>query len=158
MLISLIVIYLVLSAQFESFIYPLIIIISVSLSLSGGLLGLWFVGSSINIFSQIGMIILMGISAKNGILIVEFANQLRGAGKTVEDAILKACKQRFRPILMTSISTMIGSLPLIFGSGAGSESRLTIGIVVFVGLIVSLILTLFLTPFFYRIIAPYSKK
>jgi multidrug efflux pump len=157
-LISLIVIYLVLSAQFESFIYPLIIIISVPLSLSGGLLGLWFVGSSINIFSQIGMIILMGISAKNGILIVEFANQLRGVGKTVEDAILKACKQRFRPILMTSISTMIGSLPLIFGSGAGSESRLTIGIVVFVGLIVSLILTLFLTPFFYRIIAPYSKK
>ena len=157
-LISLIVIYLVLSAQFESFIYPLIIIISVPLSLSGGLLGLWFVGSSINIFSQIGMIILMGISAKNGILIVEFANQLRRVGKTVEDAILKACKQRFRPILMTSISTMIGSLPLIFGSGAGSESRLTIGIVVFVGLIVSLILTLFLTPFFYRIIAPYSKK
>jgi multidrug efflux pump len=157
-LISLIVIYLVLSAQFESFLYPLIIIISVPLSLSGGLLGLWFVDSSINIFSQIGMIILMGISAKNGILIVEFANQLRGAGKSVEEAILKACKQRFRPILMTSISTMIGSLPLIFGSGAGSESRLTIGIVVFVGLIISLILTLFLTPFFYRVIAPYSER
>ena len=155
---SLIVIYLVLSAQFESFLYPLIIIISVPLALSGGLLGLWFVDSSLNIFSQIGMIILMGISAKNGILIVEFANQLRKKGETLEDALIKSCKQRFRPILMTSISTMIGSLPLIFGSGAGSESRLTIGIVVFSGLLISLILTLFLTPFFYKIIAPYSKN
>ncbi len=157
-IISLIVIFLVLSAQFESFLYPLVIMLSVPLSFSGGLLGLWIADSSINIFSQIGMIILIGISAKNGILIVEFANQLRNQGKNINEAIKESCHRRFRPIIMTGISTMIGSLPLIIGSGAGSESRLTIGIVIFSGLLFSLILTLTLTPFFYKTIAPFVKN
>ena len=156
-LISLLVIYLVLCAQFESFIYPLIIIISVPLSLTGCLFGLWIVGSSLNIFSQIGIIILMGISAKNGILIVEFANQLKRKGSSLSESIQKACNKRFRPVIMTGISTMVGSIPLILSSGAGSESRLTIGIVIFFGLLFSIILTLFATPYFYKLIAPYAK-
>ena len=156
-MISFLVIYLVLSAQFESFIYPIIILITVPLSLSGGLFGLWVVGSSLNIFSQIGMIILLGISAKNGILIVEFANQLRKKGMEIEKALIESCKKRMRPVLMTVISTMIGTIPLIIGSGAGSESRLTIGIVIFFGLLTSVFLTLFVTPYFYRNIAKYIK-
>ena len=155
--IALLVIFLVLSAQFESFIYPLIVMITVPLSLSGGLFGLWLIGSSINIFSQIGIIILMGISAKNGILIVEFANQMRKQGLSIVESIKESCEKRFRPVLMTGISTMIGSLPLIISSGAGSESRLTIGIVIFFGLLFSTIFTLLITPFFYKIIAPFSK-
>ena len=155
-LVSILVIYLVLSAQFESFIYPSIIMISVPLSLVGGLLGLWIVGSSINIFSQIGLIILMGISAKNGILIVEFANQFRKIGEDINNAIKIACGKRFRK-LKTGISTMIGSTPLILSSGAGSESRLTIGIVIFTGILLSIFLTLFVTPYFYKVIAPFSK-
>ena len=130
-LISFLVIFLVLSAQFESFVYPTIILTTVPLSLSGGLVGLWVTGSSLNIFSQIGMIILLGISAKNGILIVEFANQLRSKGMEIEKAIIESCKKRIRPVLMTVISTMIGTIPLILGSGAGSESRITIGVVIF---------------------------
>ena len=156
-LISFLVIYLVLSAQFESFIYPIIILVTVPLSLSGGLFGLWVVGSSLNIFSQIGMIILLGISAKNGILIVEFANQLRKKGMEIEEALIESCKRRMRPVLMTVISTMIGTIPLIVGSGAGSESRLTIGIVIFFGLLSSVFLTLFVTPYFYRNIAKHIK-
>ena len=115
--------------------------------------GLWISGSSLNIFSQIGMIILLGISAKNGILIVEFANQLREKGMGIDEAVIESCKKRVRPVLMTVISTMIGTLPLILGSGAGSESRITIGIVIFFGLLTSVFLTLFITPFFYRKIA-----
>ena len=152
-LISFLIIFLVLSAQFESFTYPIIILITVPLSLSGGLFGLWISGSSLNIFSQIGMIILLGISAKNGILIVEFANQLREKGMGIDEAVIESCKKRVRPVLMTVISTMIGTLPLILGSGAGSESRITIGIVIFFGLLTSVFLTLFITPFFYRKIA-----
>lgn len=156
-LISFLIIYLVLAAQFESFISPTIIILTVPLSLSGGLIGLYICNSSLNIFSQIGMIILMGISAKNSILIVEFANQLRKKGNTINEALKKACDKRYRPIIMTGISTMISSLPLILNSGAGSESRLTIGIVIFFGLIFSIFLTLFMTPFFYKKIAKYSN-
>ena len=152
-LISFLIIFLVLSAQFESFTSPIIILITVPLSLSGGLFGLWISGSSLNIFSQIGMIILLGISAKNGILIVEFANQLREKGMGIDEAVIESCKKRVRPVLMTVISTMIGTLPLILGSGAGSESRITIGIVIFFGLLTSVFLTLFITPFFYRKIA-----
>ncbi|MAY90355.1 MAG: multidrug transporter AcrB, partial [Rickettsiales bacterium] len=129
----------------------------VPLSLTGCLFGLWIVGSSLNIFSQIGIIILMGISAKNGILIVEFANQLKRKGSNLSASIQKACNKRFRPVIMTGISTMVGSIPLILSSGAGSESRLTIGIVIFFGLLFSIILTLFATPYFYKLIAPYAK-
>ena len=153
-LISLLVVYLVLSAQFESFISPAIIMISVPLSFSGGLIGLWIADSSLNIFSQIGMIILLGISAKNGILIVEFTNQLRKKGQESSEAIIESCKKRFRPIIMTGISTIVGASPLIFGNGAGSESRLTIGIVIIGGILFSTFLTLIITPFFYKLINP----
>ncbi len=156
--ISLFVIYLVLCAQFESFVYPIIIMITVPLSLTGGLLGLWITDSSINIFSQIGIIILMGISAKNGILIVEFANQKRKDGLSVLESTIKACEKRFRPIIMTGFSTMVGSIPLILSSGAGSESRFSVGIVIFFGLLFSTIFTLFITPFFYKSIAQYAKR
>ncbi len=157
-IISFLVVYLVLSAQFESFIYPLIIVITVPLSLSGGLLGLWIFDNSLNIFSQIGIIILLGISAKNGILIVEFANQLRKKGKDVHDALLESCEKRVRPIIMTAISTIVGTIPLIVSSGAGSQARLTIGIVIFSGLLISIFLTLFITPYFYSKIAPFIKN
>ena len=153
-LISLLVVYLVLSAQFESFISPAIIMISVPLSFSGGLIGLWIADSSLNIFSQIGMIILLGISAKNGILIVEFTNQLRKKGQETSEALIESCKKRFRPIIMTGISTIVGASPLIFGNGAGSESRLTIGMVIIGGIIFSTFLTLTITPFFYKLINP----
>ena len=157
-ILSFLVVYLVLSAQFESFIYPVIIILTVPLSLSGGLLGLWLFGSSLNIFSQIGIIILLGISAKNGILIVEFANQLRAKGKNVKDALIESCERRFRPIIMTAISTIVGAIPLLIGSGAGSQARLTIGVVIFCGLLISIFLTLFLTPFFYNKISRFANK
>ena len=123
-IISLLVVYLVLSAQFESFITPVIIMISVPLSICGGIFGLWLFESSLNIFSQIGIIILIGISAKNGILIVEFANQLREKGENISSSIYHSCKKRFRPIIMTGFSTIVGAIPLIIGSGAGSELSL----------------------------------
>ncbi len=157
-IISFLVVYLVLSAQFESFIYPIIIIVTVPLSLSGGLFGLWMFGNSLNIFSQIGIIILLGISAKNGILIVEFANQLRNKGKNIYEALIESCQKRVRPIIMTAISTLVGTIPLLISSGAGSQARLTIGIVIFCGLIISIFLTLFLTPYFYLKIAPLIKE
>ena len=157
-IISLLVVYLVLSAQFESFITPVIIMISVPLSICGGIFGLWLFESSLNIFSQIGIIILIGISAKNGILIVEFANQLRKKGENISSSIYHSCKKRFRPIIMTGFSTIVGAIPLIIGSGAGSESRQTIGIVIIFGILFSIFLTLIVTPFFYRLIAPYSRQ
>ncbi|MBH43799.1 MAG: multidrug transporter AcrB [Rickettsiales bacterium] len=157
-IISLLVVYLVLSAQFESFVTPLIIMVSVPLSISGGIFGLWLFESSLNIFSQIGIIILIGISAKNGILIVEFANQLREKGENISSSIYYSCKKRFRPIIMTGFSTIVGAIPLVVGSGAGSESRQTIGIVIIFGILFSIFLTLIVTPFFYKLIAPYSKQ
>ena len=122
------------------------------------MLGLWVFDNSLNIFSQIGIIILLGISAKNGILIVEFANQLRKKGKDVHDALLESCEKRVRPIIMTAISTIVGTIPLIVSSGAGSQARLTIGIVIFSGLLISIFLTLFITPYFYSKIAPFIKN
>ncbi len=156
-LISFLVIYLVLSAQFESFVYPLIIIITVPLSLFGGILGLWLFDSSLNIFSQIGIIILLGISAKNGILIVEFANQLIKQGLSINKALIKSCEKRVRPVIMTALSTMVGAVPLILSTGAGHESRTTIGVVIFFGLLFSIFLTLFFTPYFYSRIAKFAK-
>ena len=132
--------------------------ISVPLSICGGIFGLWLFESSLNIFSQIGIIILIGISAKNGILIVEFANQLREKGENISSSIYRSCKKRFRPIIMTGFSTIVGAIPLIIGSGAGSESRQTIGIVIIFGILFSIFLTLIVTPFFYRLIAPYSRQ
>ncbi len=146
---ALILIYLVLSAQFESFRDPLIIMFTVPLALAGTLLALWYFGETLNIFSQIGIIMLIGLVSKNGILIVEFANQRKASGLSVYDSIIGAAKARFRPILMTSLSTVLGILPIALALGAGSESRVSMGIAVIGGLMFSTILTLFVIPAIY---------
>ncbi|MFC1797577.1 efflux RND transporter permease subunit, partial [Pseudomonadota bacterium] len=150
---ALLIVFLVLAAQFESFINPLIILVTVPLAMTGALLGLLAYGSSINVFSQIGAILLIGLSAKNGVLIVEFANQLRDRGLEIHEAVLEAATVRFRPILMTSAATTFGALPLLLGTGAGSESRQPIGIVIVFGVAVSAVLTLFIVPALYALFA-----
>jgi len=150
---ALLIVFLVLAAQFESFINPLIILVTVPLAMTGALLGLLAYGSSINVFSQIGAILLIGLSAKNGVLIVEFANQLRDRGMEIHEAVLEAATVRFRPILMTSAATTFGALPLLLSSGAGSESRQPIGIVIVFGVAVSAVLTLFIVPALYAMFA-----
>ncbi len=151
---ALMLIYLVLAAQFESFVDPLIIMFTVPLALAGALLSLWMFGQTLNIFSEIGMIMLIGLVTKNGILIVEFANQKREQGLSKKDAILTAARQRLRPILMTSLATCGGALPIALSLGAASTSRVPLGIVVVGGLIFSLILTLFVIPAMYSFLAP----
>jgi multidrug efflux pump len=155
---ALLVVFLVLAAQFESFIHPLVIMLTVPLAVVGALLGLELSGGSLNIYSQIGIVMMVGLAAKNGILIVEFANQLRDAGASVEEAIKEAARLRLRPIVMTSISTVIGVLPLILGGGAGAESRMAIGVVVFAGVFFSTVLTLGVVPTFYRLLAPHTRS
>ena len=150
---ALIIVFLVLAAQFESFINPLVILITVPLAMTGALLGLWVYGASINVFSQIGAILLIGLSAKNGVLIVEFANQLRDRGQGFREAVLEAATVRLRPILMTSTATSFGALPLLLGAGAGAESRQPIGIVVVFGVAISAALTLFVVPALYTLMA-----
>jgi HAE1 family hydrophobic/amphiphilic exporter-1/multidrug efflux pump len=148
-ILALLLIYLVLAAQFESFIDPLIIMLTVPLALAGALLSLWLFGQTINIFSQIGMIMLIGLVTKNGILIVEFANQKREQGILKLEALLDASKQRLRPILMTSLATMLGALPIALSLGAAAQSRMPLGIVIVGGLLFSLILTLYVIPAVY---------
>jgi multidrug efflux pump len=150
---ALLVVFLVLAAQFESFVNPMIILVTVPLAMTGALLGLHLHGSSLNVFSQIGAILLIGLSAKNGVLIVEFANQLRDRGMDIRDAVLEAATVRFRPILMTSAATTFGALPLLLGSGAGWESRQPIGIVIVFGVAISALLTLFIVPPLYALFA-----
>jgi multidrug efflux pump len=150
---ALVIVFLVLAAQFESFINPLVILVTVPLAMSGALLGLWMFGSSINVFSQIGAILLIGLSAKNGVLIVEFSNQLRDRGMEIREAALEAAAIRLRPILMTSAATTFGALPLLLGTGAGAESRQPIGIVVVFGVAISAALTLFIVPSLYVLLA-----
>jgi multidrug efflux pump len=154
---ALLIVYLVLAAQFESFIHPLIIMLSVPMAVSGALLALWLTGNSLNIYSQVGVILLIGLMAKNGILIVEFANQLRDEGRTIRDAVVDASTLRLRPIVMTVLSTMLGALPLVLASGAGAESRSAIGIVVIGGLGIASLLTLFVTPVLYDLLARFTK-
>ena len=144
---------LVMAAQFESFINPMIILVTVPLAMTGALVGLLLYGSSINVFSQIGAILLIGLSAKNGVLIVEFANQLRDRGMNILEAAEEAAVVRFRPILMTSAATTFGALPLLLGSGAGWESRQPIGIVIVFGVAISALLTLFIVPSLYALFA-----
>jgi multidrug efflux pump len=143
---ALVLVYLVLAAQFESFRDPLIIMFTVPLALAGALLALWYFNQTINIFSQIGMIMLIGLVTKNGILIVEFANQRKAAGSSVTDAIIEGATARFRPVLMTSFSTVLGILPIALGLGAGAESRIPMGVAVIGGLMVGTLLTLFVVP------------
>ncbi len=150
---ALLVVFLVLAAQFESFRHPLIIMLTVPLAITGGLVGLWLFGSSINVYSQIGSIILIGLAAKNGILIVEFANQLRDRGVEFLEAITSAAAIRLRPVLMTSLVTAFGAVPLILATGAGAESRKTLGATVFFGVTISVFLTLYLIPALYVMIA-----
>jgi multidrug efflux pump len=154
---ALLVVFLVLAAQFESFVHPLIIMLTVPLGITGALLSLWVTGNSLNIYSQVGIILLIGLMAKNGILIVEFANQLRDEGRTIRDAVLEASAIRLRPIVMTVVSTMLGAVPLAIATGAGAESRAAIGIVVIGGLGVASLLTLFVTPVLYDLLARYTR-
>ena len=157
-ILALVTAYLAMCAQFESWKHPLTIMLTVPLAILGGLLGILVVGSSLNIYSQIALIILIGLSAKNGILIVEFANQLRKEGKNLETSILEAASIRFRPILMTSLSTIIGVLPLILGSGPGAASRLTVGITIFGGMLFSTFFTLYVIPTIYSIIGKNTRR
>ncbi|MEO8224772.1 MAG: efflux RND transporter permease subunit, partial [Gammaproteobacteria bacterium] len=155
---ALIIVFLVLSAQFESFRHPLIIMLTVPLALTGGLVGLWLFGSSINVYSQIGAIMLIGLAAKNGILIVEFANQLRDRGVAFTEAIVSAAAIRLRPVVMTSLCTAFGAMPLILASGAGTEARRTLGATVFFGVTISVFLTLYLIPAMYVLIARKTRS
>lgn len=152
-MLALVLIYLVLAAQFESFRDPLIIMLTVPLALIGALVSLWAGGVTMNIFSQIGLIMLIGLVSKNGILIVEFANQRRASGLDKLSAVKEASASRFRPILMTSMSTILGVLPMVFASGAGAESRISMGIAVAGGLIFSTFFTLFIIPAMYLYIS-----
>jgi HAE1 family hydrophobic/amphiphilic exporter-1/multidrug efflux pump len=144
---------LVLAAQFESFIDPVVIMMTVPLALLGALLSLWLTHGTLNIFSQIGMIMLIGLVTKNGILIVEFANQKQREGMDKLSAILEASVQRLRPILMTSLATALGALPIALSLGAASTSRVPLGVVVVGGIVFSLILTLLIVPTVYLFIS-----
>jgi len=152
-LLALVIVFLVLAAQFESFRHPLIIMMTVPLAVTGALGGLMLYGFSINVYTQIGAILLIGLAAKNGVLIVEFSNQLRDRGFEFLEAIVEASGTRLRPVLMTSTCTTIGAVPLMLASGAGAESRQAIGVVVVFGVVVSTLLTLFVVPAFYALLA-----
>jgi multidrug efflux pump len=151
--IALFVVFLVLAAQFESFVHPLVIMVTVPLAVAGGLLGIWLAGKTLNIYSQIGIIMLVGIAAKNGVLIVEFINQLRDQGLEFVEAVVEAARIRFRPVVMTAFSTLMGSVPLIFATGPGAESRTSLGVVIFAGVSVATFFTLFVIPSFYLLLA-----
>jgi len=153
--------YLVMAATFNSFVHPFIIILTVPLAVFGGIIFILLFNTSINIFSQIALIILIGISTKNSILIVDWANQLRTKGKNLIDAIKDACKLRFRAIIMTSLSTMIAMLPLVIGNigpGAGEGSRLAVGATILGGMIISTFFTLYVTPSMYLALARNTKR
>jgi multidrug efflux pump subunit AcrB len=154
---ALILIYLVLAAQFESFVDPFIIMITVPLALAGALLSLWIFGQTFNIFSQIGMIMLIGLVTKNGILIVEFANQKRKAGLAKVDAVIESAYLRLRPILMTSLAMSLGALPLALSIGDASTSRIPLGVVIVGGILFSLILTLYIVPAMYSYLSSTKK-
>ena len=155
---ALLLVFLVLAAQFESWITPAVIMLTVPLAAAGGLFGLLMSGSSLNLYSQIGLIILIGVAAKNGILIVEFANQLRDQGRTIQEAIIESSTLRLRPIIMTSIATAVGALPLMLWQGAGAGSRQTIGVVIFTGAIFATLLTLFVVPVIYGALARFTRS
>jgi multidrug efflux pump len=146
---AIVLIFLIMAAQFESFKDPFVIMFSVPMALFGALLFMWIFGITMNIYSQIGIIMLIGLVTKNGILIVEFANQRQQAGLNKHNAIVEAAVQRLRPILMTSISTILGLLPLAFATGEGANGRIAMGTAVVGGLLISTLLTLFVVPVMY---------
>ncbi|MCW2768563.1 MAG: acriflavin resistance protein, partial [Nocardioides sp.] len=148
---ALLLVYLILAAQFESFLDPMIIILTVPMAVAGALFSLWLFGQTWNIFSQIGTIMLIGLVTKNGILIVEFANQLKEQGKPIQEAIREAATARLRPILMTSLTIALGALPIAMALGAAAKSRMSMGIVIIGGTLFSLVLTLFVIPAIYSL-------
>jgi len=143
---ALLITYLVLAAQFENFIHPFVILLAVPMAIVGAMAGLYFAGMTLNIYSQIGLVMLIGLAAKNGILIVEFANQLRDQGQEFKSSLIEASQHRLRPIIMTSFTTVMSSIPLILASGPGAESRMVIGVVILAGVSVATFLTLFVVP------------
>ncbi|AXQ15822.1 efflux RND transporter permease subunit [Shewanella algae] len=157
-LLALGIVFLVLAAKFESYIHPMVIMLTVPLATVGALVGLLLTGQSLNIYSQIGIIMLVGLAAKNGILIVEFANQLRDKGVDFDAAILQAANQRLRPILMTGITTAAGAVPLVLAEGAGAETRFVIGVVVLSGILLATLFTLLVIPVAYSLFARHSSS
>jgi multidrug efflux pump len=151
-------IFLVLAAQFESFIDPFTIMVTVPLAIAGAVLSLWIFDQTINIFSQIGMIMLIGLVTKNGILIVEFANQIQLQGVNKVEAVMEASKARLRPILMTSLAMALGALPLALSLGGAATSRIPLGIVIVGGIMFSLLLTLFIVPAVYSFLSTKKVK
>ncbi|MCA8942363.1 MAG: efflux RND transporter permease subunit [Planctomycetes bacterium] len=156
--ISLLLVYLVLAAQFESFLHPIVILLTVPLAVFGGLFGMWLAGETLNIYSQIALVILIGLATKNGILIVEFANQLRDEGRAILDAIVDASELRLRPILMTGFSTAFGAIPLVLATGAGAEARTAIGVVILSGVTLATLTTLFVVPSIYGFVARFTDS
>jgi multidrug efflux pump len=156
--IALLIVFLVLAAQFESFIHPFVIIMTVPLAIAGGFLGLWLTGRTFNIYSQIGMVMLVGIATKNGILIVDFINQLRDRGVEFTQAILEGARIRFRPVLMTTTAMVMGAVPLMLATGPGAESRSALGVVIFFGVGIAALLTLFTVPAFYCLFARHTRS
>jgi multidrug efflux pump len=154
---SLLIVFLVLAAQFESFVHPITILLTVPVGVAGAIYAMALGGLSLNVYSQIGIILLIGLVAKNGILIVEFANQLRDEGKTVREAVITAATLRLRPIMMTVLSTVLGALPLVLATGAGAESRNAIGTVIIAGLSLSAVLMLVVTPVLYDLMARFTR-
>jgi multidrug efflux pump len=150
---AILVVFLVLAAQFESFVHPFTIMLTVPVAIGGGLLGLLLTGQNQSLFSQVGLIMLVGLAAKNGILIVEFINQLRDEGMAYDEAIVEASVLRLRPVLMTTLTTVMGSLPLVFGTGAGAETRLVVGVVILYGVALSAVFTLLVVPLAYRAVS-----
>ncbi|MEY8840767.1 efflux RND transporter permease subunit [Cribrihabitans sp. XS_ASV171] len=154
---ALLIVFLVLAAQFESFVHPIIILLSVPVGVAGAIYAMAAGGLSLNVYSQIGIILLIGLVAKNGILIVEFANQLRDEGKSVREAVILAAVLRLRPIMMTVLSTILGALPLVLATGAGAESRQAIGTVIIAGLSLSAVMMLLVTPILYDLLARFTR-
>jgi multidrug efflux pump len=157
-ILAVVFIYLVLAAQFESFVHPFTILLAVPLAVFGALFTLFLFRETLNIYSQIGLIMLVGLVTKNSILIVEFSNQLRMQGRSIADAVIEAATIRLRPILMTSFSTIFGVLPIALGLGAGGESRRPLGLAVVGGLLFSTFLTLILVPVLYTLLSRFTRK
>jgi multidrug efflux pump len=158
-LMAIAIVFLVLAAQFESFVHPFVILVTVPLGLTGAFATLWWAGGSLNVYSQVGLILLVGLMAKNGVLMVEFVNQLRAAGRPLREAVLDGAVLRLRPILMTTIATILGAVPLALATGAGAASRVAIGLVICGGFAFATLLTLFVTPVVYEVFArPFEKR